>query len=57
MIKIKLDVSKIQKDRLFKGAKGTYLDCTLLETPNSEYGDYMIVQDVTKEERLARIFR
>lgn len=51
MIKLKLDVTKIEKARLFKGAKGTYLDAVLIETPNGKYGDYMIVQEVTKEER------
>jgi hypothetical protein len=51
MITAKLDVTKIDKARLFKGAKGTYLDIALIETPNSEYGDYMIVQQVSKEER------
>ncbi len=49
----KIDVTKITKSRLFKGAKGTYLDIVLIETPNSQYGDYMIVESVTKEEREA----
>jgi len=53
-IRIKVDVAKIDKARLFKGAKGTYLDATLIETTNSKYGDdYFIVQDVSKEEREA----
>lgn len=51
MITIRLDVTKINKARLFKGEKGTYLNCTLIETPNSEYGDYMIVEETTKAER------
>jgi hypothetical protein len=51
MIKLNIDVTKIEKKRLFEGKKGTYLDCVLIETPNSEYGDYMIVQDISKEER------
>lgn len=53
MITGKIDVTKITKSRLFKGAKGTYLDIVLIETPNSQYGDYMIVESVTKEEREA----
>jgi len=53
-IRIKVDVTKIDKARLFRGAKGTYLDATLIETTNSKYGDdYFIVQDVSKEEREA----
>ena len=51
MITLKIDVTKIDKSRLFKGAKGTYLDAVLIETPNSEYSDYMIVESTTKEER------
>ena len=51
MISISFDVTKIDKERLFKGKKGTYLDVVLIDTPNSEYGDYMAVQSVSKEER------
>lgn len=51
MISLNIDVKKIDKSRLFEGKKGTYLDCILIETPNSEYGDYMIKQSVSKEER------
>jgi len=53
MISIKIDVTKIKKERLYKGAKGTYLDAVLIPTPNSEYGDYMIVESISKEEREA----
>jgi len=55
MISIKLDVKKINKSRLYVGTKGTYLDAILIETPNSEYGDYMIVESITKEEREAGV--
>ena len=51
MITLKIDVTKINKARLYKGEKGTYLNCTMIETPNSEYGDYMIVEETTKAER------
>lgn len=51
MITGKIDVTKIDKARLFVGKKGKYLDVVLIETPNSEFGDYMIVQGVSKEER------
>jgi hypothetical protein len=53
MITLKIDVTKIDKSRLFVGKKGTYLDCVLIETPNSEYGDYMVVEETSKEEREA----
>jgi hypothetical protein len=51
MITAKIDVTKIDKARLFKGKKGTYLDLILIETPNGQYGDYMIKQSISKEER------
>lgn len=52
MISLRIDVSKIDKTRLFKGEKGTYLDCVLIETPAAKHGnDYMIVESITKEER------
>ena len=53
-ISIKIDVSKIDKARLFKGAKGTYLDLTtFIDTDNpGQYGDHgFISQSVSKEER------
>jgi len=54
-ISCKIDVTKIDKTKLFKGKKGTYLDAILIEK-KSEYGDdYMIVQGVSKEEREAGI--
>jgi hypothetical protein len=56
MITAKIDVTKIEKARLFKGVKGTYLDIVLIESRDSKYGDdYMVVQSVTKEERLAGV--
>jgi len=51
VIKCSLNVQAINKDKLIQGKKGIYLNCTLIETPNSEFGDYMIVEDVSKEER------
>jgi len=53
MITGKIDVSKIDKTRLYKGEKGNYLSITLIPTPNGQYGDYMIVEEVTKQEREA----
>jgi hypothetical protein len=51
MISLSINVSKIDKARLFQGKQGQYLDAILIETPNSEYGDYMIVESISKEER------
>ena len=53
-LSIKIDVTKIDKEALYKGAKGTYL--TLTVWPNKEgrnqYGDDAIVkQDLGKDRR------
>jgi hypothetical protein len=54
-IVIKINCAKIEKARLFKGEKGTYLDAILVHKP-SQYGDdYFIAQSVTKEEREAGV--
>lgn len=55
ILRVKIDVTKIDKARLFTGSRGTYLDATiLLRDDEDQYGQHgMVVQDVTKEERLA----
>ena len=53
-IAIKLDVSKLDKERFFKGKKGTYCDLTaFIDTENaSEYGDNgTVAQSTSKDER------
>lgn len=53
-LSIKIDVTKIDQNRLFKGEKGTYLDLTTFIDLNevSQYGDNgFISQSVSKEER------
>lgn len=51
-ISISVNVEKIDKDRFFKGKKGRYMDLVLFETPDSEYGDYMIKQRGDKGEKM-----
>jgi len=53
IVRLKIDVTKIDKERLFSGKKGTYLDATVfLNDEAGQYGDNgMITQDVSKEER------
>lgn len=52
IIRLKIDVTKIDKARLYKGAKGVYLDAAAIPTKDSQYGDtHVIIQDVSKEER------
>ncbi len=53
-VSLKIDVTKIDKTKLFKGQKGTYLDITAFIDLDEEgqYGDNgMVVQSVSKEER------
>ena len=56
MLTISLDVTKIDKARLKEvrrknGETAKFLDLVLIDTPNSEYGDYVVTQQVSKEER------
>jgi urease gamma subunit len=52
-ISLKIDVTKIDKARLYKGKKGTYLDAVVfMSEETDQYGnDGMIVQSVSQEER------
>tara|TARA_B100000579_G_scaffold407382_1_gene394594 strand:+ start:579 stop:932 length:354 start_codon:yes stop_codon:yes gene_type:complete len=53
-INVKVDVTKIDKSRLFKGAKGTYLDLTTFidtETVDQYENNGFISQSVDKDER------
>ena len=57
-VSLKIDVSKIDKNRLFKGAKGTYLDATVFIDLSEldQYGNSgMITQDVSKEEKAQQV--
>lgn len=52
-ISLKLDVTKIDKAKLYKGEKGTYLDASIImrDEPD-QYGNIgMVVQNISKEER------
>lgn len=52
ILRLSIDVSKIDKSKLYKGKKGVYLNCAVLLRETDQYGnDGMIVQDVSKEER------
>ena len=54
-ISLKIDVTKIDKERLYQGKKGVYLDAILMfDTEKDKYDNNgMIVQSVSKEEREA----
>ena len=53
-VRLKIDVTKIDKARLFTGSKGVYLDATAFIDLDEadQYGNHgMITQDVSREER------
>jgi hypothetical protein len=53
-VKLKINVSEIEKARLFKGKKGTYLDATVfidIDQKDQYENNGMITQDVSKEEK------
>ena len=53
-VSLKIDVTKIDKNRLFQGQKGMYLDATVFIDIDQldQYGNSgMITQDVSKEEK------
>ena len=60
LITLSIDVSLLDKARLKKvtkknGSTGIYCDLVLYETENRQYGDYMVKQAVTKEERMQKV--
>ena len=57
-VRLSINVSRIEKARLYKGAKGLYLDatCFIDMGEQDQYGNNgMITQDVSKEEREQKI--
>ena len=57
-LSVRIDVTKIDKSRLYKGAKGTYLDLTTFVDidQNDQYeNNGFISQSATKEERDLKI--
>jgi len=51
-ISLNFNVDKIDKSRFFEGKKGRYCDLVLFETPESQYGDYMVKQRGDKGENM-----
>tara|TARA_R110000850_G_scaffold11976_4_gene40738 strand:+ start:18302 stop:18619 length:318 start_codon:yes stop_codon:yes gene_type:complete len=53
-VNMSIDVTKIEKARLFKGAKGTYMDVTVfidIDQKDQYDNNGMITQNVSKEEK------
>lgn len=55
MIVIKIDVKKIDKELLFRGERGVYLDLKLMDRPDEYENDGYVVQNPTKEKREAGV--
>ncbi len=54
IIRCSINVTKIDKAKMYVGKKGTYLNLVLIENKEGpdQYGnDFMVVQDTSKEER------
>jgi hypothetical protein len=51
MIFAKIDVTKINKARIFEGKKGKYLDLVLLYEPDDFGNTGKVRQSISKEER------
>ena len=57
-LSLKINTSQIDMNRLFAGAKGNYLDCTIFVdlAELDQYGNSgMVTQDVSKEEKAAGV--
>ena len=54
-VSLSINVSKIDKSKLYEGKKGKYLDCTVfVDTTTDQYGNNgMITQSVSKEDKAA----
>ena len=53
IMRLSIDVTKIDKNHFYNGSKGTYLDVLMIPTPNSQYDTHMLKQSVSKEQREA----
>jgi hypothetical protein len=51
-ISLNVNIDKIDKTKFFEGKKGRYLDLVLWETPESDYGDFMVKQQGEKGEKM-----
>lgn len=50
LISVSINVSKVTKSKLYEGKQGKYLNITLIPK-KTDFGDYMVVEQTTKEER------
>ena len=50
-----IDQAKLKRMTRQSGAEAAFLDIIMIPTPNSQYGEWMVKQDSTKEEREAKV--
>jgi len=50
-----LDRARFKRVTKKSGTQATYCDLVLYETENRQYGDYIVKQAVTKEERMQKV--
>jgi hypothetical protein len=65
LITLSIDVTQLDKSRFKEiirkgsgpraGMKAVFADLVLVATPGGQYGDYIVKQQVNKEERAARV--
>jgi len=51
VITIKINLSKILDKHVYEGKRGRWLDAVLVLSPNSEWNDYMVLQDLGSTSR------
>lgn len=51
MIKLSIDLTKIDKSKIREKGQAKYYDIMVIETPDGKYGDYMVVESLSQEER------
>lgn len=57
IITLKLNLSKVVEERVYQGKRGRWLDVVLVHTPNSEWADYMVLQDLGEDSRVSGVER
>jgi hypothetical protein len=59
MITLSIDVTQLDKTRLKRmvrknGKEAVFCDLVMIDTPDGKYGDFIVKQSVTKEERQSK---
>jgi hypothetical protein len=51
IIKVQIDLAKISKEKIRINGQYKNYDIVLIETPNGQYGQWMVTENQSKEER------